>query len=351
MCCDYCYQSDRSGQVMPVRVAEQALGMSRHAFGPGASLDLLFFGGEPLLAFDRLREIHRRVVDVASSGRFSVRPAVCTNGTLMTTDVWNFLRENDFRVTVSLDGIGPAQDSHRRLNSGEGSFDRLRFLLERPVDELAETRLHLVISPDTFSLLPESLNSLMARGFRHFLFSPDQKACWPPEIRDSLEKTFFAIGEGYDQALDAGVPLVYSFIEEKVRRFLRPAGDKAGICGFGQGEVAVTPAGDVFPCERIIGGGSSSPFFLGNLEEWSPGGFDPLVAGDRLARAAVRFRRCGVPEPCVNCEIEPYCTNYCSCTNFAASGNILMPNETVCLFEKLFVAVAARSAKRAVSHA
>jgi len=79
-----------------------------------------FYGGEPLIRFGLVKNIVAFFEE-----RFSGNPQyfVNTNGTYLTREKFNFLRDNRFMVRVSLDGPKEIHDRNRKDLFGEGTFD------------------------------------------------------------------------------------------------------------------------------------------------------------------------------------------------------------------------------------
>ena len=88
-----------------------------------------FYGGEPLLEFDLIKKCVAYAKTRVEGKR--IRFAMTTNGTLLTDEIADYLAENDFMLSVSIDGSKKEHDSNRRFASGEGSFDTIMGNLER----------------------------------------------------------------------------------------------------------------------------------------------------------------------------------------------------------------------------
>jgi uncharacterized protein len=83
-----------------------------------------FYGGEPLLRFDLIRQIVRYAREKFSN--WKLRFSITTNGTLLNQDVIDFLILHNFSVTISLDGPVENHDAKRVYSNGKGSFDKIR---------------------------------------------------------------------------------------------------------------------------------------------------------------------------------------------------------------------------------
>lgn len=112
--CVYCYAEDYNCEQMSFEVAKQAINLAAKS---GEEFVLQFSGGEPLLAFDLLREIALYV-------EFEKIPAIMqlqTNGSLLTEYRANFLRTHHIGIGISLDGRPKINDRMRLLKDGKGA--------------------------------------------------------------------------------------------------------------------------------------------------------------------------------------------------------------------------------------
>jgi len=82
-----------------------------------------FYGGEPLLCFDLIKEGTEYAVTLSRMYKKNVKFRVTTNFTLITKDMMRFLLENNFNVTVSLNGPKEIHDKERVFKGGGGTFD------------------------------------------------------------------------------------------------------------------------------------------------------------------------------------------------------------------------------------
>lgn len=85
-------------------------------------LDIGFYGGEPLIAFNLIKQVVE-YSKVKAEGKI-VRFHMTTNGTLLTEKIMDFLEENKFSIMISLDGPKEIHDRNRVFaHNGKGSFD------------------------------------------------------------------------------------------------------------------------------------------------------------------------------------------------------------------------------------
>ncbi|MCL2153504.1 MAG: Cys-rich peptide radical SAM maturase CcpM [Oscillospiraceae bacterium] len=141
--CGYCaysgiYQGQRthSNKRMSLETAFKAIDFFLERNGELSEVVIGFYGGEPLLEFELIKEC----VDYAKSmveGK-RIRFNMTTNGTLLSDDVVDYLSENDFDLSISLDGSKTEHDTNRKFANGDGSFDLIISNVRRIADRYPE---------------------------------------------------------------------------------------------------------------------------------------------------------------------------------------------------------------------
>jgi len=160
MRCSYCYQHAQGVRNMSWRTLRASLDFALRSSNP--RLNLLFYGGEPLLRFAQIR---RAVAHAASrtSDRKRFRYELVTNGLLLSPDKADFLEENNFTVLLSFDGPGS------QAARGAGTFERLESLVERL--KVRNPRLFndlltvvVTVTPRTIQYLASSVDYFIGNG-------------------------------------------------------------------------------------------------------------------------------------------------------------------------------------------
>ena len=125
--CPYCFENHKAGIMSPavqdgvVALAEKMLDVS-HA----GKLDVVWFGGEPLLAPDVIKALSERLMEAAGARRVEYTASVITNGYLLTQSIADMLdRVKVESVQITIDGIGASHDATRHLAGGGPTFDTI----------------------------------------------------------------------------------------------------------------------------------------------------------------------------------------------------------------------------------
>lgn len=148
LACRYCYASGQDPRMMTWETAHRAIDL---VAAGGVPFILQFSGGEPLLALPLLH----RIVDYIRTNRIRVRMDLQTNGTLITEETADFLRDADIGIGVSLDGRPAVHDALRCRSDGSGTsvsvVAGIRCLAQRGV----EIGLTCVVTAENVAVLPD----------------------------------------------------------------------------------------------------------------------------------------------------------------------------------------------------
>ncbi|WP_432664978.1 Cys-rich peptide radical SAM maturase CcpM [Wukongibacter baidiensis] len=125
--CSYCSFSgiynDRvhSDKQMSLEVAKKGIDFMISNSLESPRLDVGFYGGEPLLRFDLIKECVSYAKQQGQGKEVTFH--MTTNGTLLRDEVVDFLVENNFKLLISIDGPEEIHDKNRRFASNnKGTF-------------------------------------------------------------------------------------------------------------------------------------------------------------------------------------------------------------------------------------
>ena len=220
--CSYCHQRPAVDSGRTMSDVEIRDGLSRCAelcTDLSKPVDILIYGGEPLLAFDQCRKIFELTSQESSLFRQNVRLSFTTSGYGLTTEQVKIMRDHDVFVIVSLDGIGGQNDKVRVSKSGDSAY----MIAGRALDMLKNTGCRIGISVTlgwhNIENLEENLTFLLDRfepddiGLNAFLHSSGDKS---NKFQLDAETAFSAIVEGMNICRKLSV-----FAEQPFRR-LKP---------------------------------------------------------------------------------------------------------------------------------
>lgn len=336
--CTYCYNGTKFNRTMPWEVAEKAI---RAALSkpPGPVFDLSFFGGEPLIRLDLVRQC----VDLAASllPAFAPQPRLRvlmnTNGTLIDDDALALLRPNpswQSTVFVSLDGTREVHDQHRVRVDGTGSYDDVVAGIRRMLDAGISVVVMAVVGTKTARLVGESLRSFLSLGVRNVTFNIDYRDAWDD---GSIADLRVGLREAGDVMLDvfrAGSAPLVDPIHTKILSHMTGGLPCASRCTL-DNEVAVAPSGRLYPCAQMIGEDDSDRLVIGDVDTWI----------DRARVEKLQKAKNAVEPVCAPCAVRERCQSHCGCRHLALTGELGRIDAVLCETELAMIEEADRVAQ------
>jgi uncharacterized protein len=140
--CHYCFETNKSGGIMSDKTIDNLIAfVKKHEYAKG--INLTWYGGEPLLAFDTIKKILPRLKTEINIPLTS--HSIITNGYYFSDKVIDFFKKYPLNeIQITLDGNKQRHDSIRKQkHTGEGSFERIMSNIEIILTNL----------PDTFSAI------------------------------------------------------------------------------------------------------------------------------------------------------------------------------------------------------
>ena len=330
--CSYCfasqgkYHGDRA--LMSFEVGRQALDFLMDHSGSRRNLEVDFFGGEPLMNFDVVKDLvaYARSVEKVRGKNF--RFTLTTNGMLIDDEVIDFANRECHNVVLSLDGRKEIHDRFRKDYAGNGSWDRIVPKFRRLVEArggrgyyMRGTFTHA--NPDFL----EDVRTMLDLGFTELSMEP--VVCAPGDPAALTEEDLHVVMAQYE---DLARLLVQRRREGRPFTFYHYMIDLSGGpcvykrisgCGSGTEYMAVTPWGDLYPCHQFVG---EESFRLGDV-------WQGVTAPDTQAD----FAACNVyaREECRTCWARLYCSGGCAANGYHATGSVRGVYQTGCeLFRK-----------------
>ncbi len=227
--------------------------MLLHDVPNGGDFKFTFLGGEPLLAPDALRVIHRFAKLQVAGRNIRLKFDIVTNGTLVTPKNAELLASMNCHVTVSLDGPPEVNDLSRPTKAGKGST-------AKALEGLA----NLVAVKDRLGSL--AVGSVFGQ---HFTDVVATYKFLQPMALDSI-RFDFAVGEGdgeasakYVEGLSTVADMAFDLGGEgELRRlsmfdqYFRVLDAKKRIrnhCGAGKTHLHVDTRGSLTTCQWFVG--------------------------------------------------------------------------------------------------
>ncbi len=330
--CEYCfasqgkYHGDRA--LMPLEVGKRSLDFLVENSGKRTNLEVDFFGGEPLMNWEVVKEIVKYGRELEKIHNKNFRFTLTTNGVLLNDDVIDFANKEMHNVVLSLDGRREVHDHLRKTVNGKGSYDmivpKFQHFIERRGDHGYYMRGTFTHNNVDFT---NDIFHMADLGFTELSMEP--VVCKPEDPYALTEEDLPKLFEQYEilatemlrrEKKGKGFTFYHYMIDLKGGPCIYK---RISGCGSGTEYMAVTPWGELFPCHQFVG---DEKYSLGNI-------WDGVLNKD----AQNEFKLCNAyaREECRDCWAKLYCSGGCAANSYHATGSITGIYEYGCkLFRK-----------------
>ena len=260
--CEYCFadggEYHQIRQLMPFEVGKAAIDFLIKASASRRNLEVDFFGGEPLMNFDVVKQIVTYAEAEGEKHGKNFRFTITTNGVLLDDAKMEFINAHMSNVVLSLDGRKEVNDRVRRRLDGTGCYDSILPRFQKMAESRNQDRYYV---RGTFTRYNKDFYRdvlhLAEKGFQQIsvepVTAPDSA---PYALRD----------EDLDEIYRSYETLAFEMLERRKRgerfNFFHFMIDldqgpcvikRLGGCGSGNEYVAVTPKGEIYPCHQFVG--------------------------------------------------------------------------------------------------
>lgn len=295
---------------------------------------LMFYGGEPLLAWETIVASVNRLEKLNSRVKKKIHYSLATNGSLLTPEKLEFMSRSKFSLQISFDG--PLHDRQRGLGQRGKLESIFRVLKQYPG---ISWKTNTVFSPENISRFHETICYILKLGVPEVLWSlSNALAVSLEEIEKEGKNSINKIWD--DRALD-----IFREQLKRVKDYLLSiydsssaaqlegfrVGARRGLfaCFAGRDRLAVGPEGDIWGCflfhdffKGKKGSAEYRKYFLGRLDECirfnNPSLYslpEDLMLNQENLYTDDRF--------CFQCPELPYC-GICPVAGAVASGSPLL---------------------------
>lgn len=331
LACRYCFAEEGEyhgrRELMPFEVGKAALDFLIAGSGQRRNLEVDFFGGEPLMNWQVVKELvaYGREQEKRCGKKF--RFTLTTNGVLLDDEIMEFCNREMANVVLSIDGRKEVHDKMRPFRKGAGSYD---FIVPK-FQKFAESRgQQKYYARGTFTHFNTDFAAdvlhLADLGFKQISVEP---VVAPPEEPYAIKESDLPqLFEEYDK-LAAEMARRhkngedFNFFHFMIDLEGGPCvAKRLSGCGSGTEYLAVTPWGDLYPCHQFVG---NEKFLLGNVSE-----------GITRPGICDAFKCCNVyaKPKCRECFARFYCSGGCAANAYNFTGDITGAYDVGCELER-----------------
>lgn len=319
LACKYCFaeEGEYHGRraLMSFEVGKKALDFLVANSGNRVNLEVDFFGGEPLMNWQVVKELVAYGRSLEEPNKKKFRFTLTTNGVLLDEEILEFANKEMANIVLSIDGRKEIHDFMRPFRGGQGSYERIMPKFQKAAESRNQMNYYV---RGTFT----HHNLDFAKDVLHLADLGFEQISVEPVVADET-KEYAIRKEDIPAILEEYDKLALALIERKKAgkgvNFFHFMIDLSGGpcvakrlsgCGSGTEYLAVTPWGDFYPCHQFVG---QEQFLMGNVEEG-------------ITNTAIRdeFKGCNVyaKETCKECFAKFYCSGGCAANSYHFHGNI-----------------------------
>ncbi len=331
LACRYCFAEEGEyhgrRELMSYEVGKAALDFLIANSGNRRNLEVDFFGGEPLMNFQVVKDLVAYGREQEKLHNKNFRFTLTTNGVLLNDDIMEFANKEMSNVVLSIDGRKEVHDFMRPFPKGAGSYDLIIPKFQKFAESRNQTNYYVRGTFTHHNLdFSKDVLHLADLGFEQISVEPVvaqetedyaiQEADLPKlfEEYDNLAKEMIARHkEGKD----------FNFFHFMIDLEGGPCvAKRLSGCGSGTEYLAVTPWGDLYPCHQFVG---NDKFYMGNVFE-----------GVKNTEIREEFRGCNVyaKEKCRDCFAKFYCSGGCAANSYNFHGDINNAYDIGCKLQK-----------------
>jgi uncharacterized protein len=329
--CAYCFASTgdfgTGRKLMSFETGKKAFDFLIEKSGNRQNLEVDFFGGEPLMNFDVVKQLVEYGNQLGKEHNKNFRFTITTNGLLLDDEKIDFINKEMKNVVLSIDGRKEVNDKLRVRVDGSGCYDKIVPLYKKLVEKRGDqeyyvrgtfTKYNQDFSDDVFALLDEGFDQISVEPVVGD--STDPYALTEKEL-PNIFREYDRLSKRILEYEKSGKK--FNFFHFMIDLDQGPCAIKRMRgCGCGNEYIAITPDGDIYPCHQFVG---MEDYKMGNLDD---GTFNPEMKKE-FAKAHIYTK-----QECRECWARFYCSGGCNANNYEHMGNILKSYKIACELEK-----------------
>lgn len=324
--CRYCFADEGAyhskREMMSEETAKKAIDFLIENSGNRKVLEVDFFGGEPLMNFEVIKNTVYYAKEKAAALNKKFLFTTTTNALLLNDEIIEFFNEEMENVVLSLDGRKEVHDSIRKSVNGKGTYDLIIDKIKNFVKSRGDKNYYV---RGTFTAKNLDFGNdvlfIADNGFDSISMEPVVTDIEDLQIK---EEHLPAIKAEYERLADE---YLKRYAEGKGFNFFHFNIDLEGgpclskrvsACGAGNEYFSVVPNGDLYPCHQFAG---DKKFYLGSVYD----GITHPEIREKFKNSCLFTRK-----KCENCFAKFICSGGCSANNYHFNGDIEDPYEMTC---------------------
>lgn len=323
LACRYCFvdKSSHASSMMTFDTAKRAIDFLLETSSPDSMLQIDFFGGEPLLNKDLIKQC----VEYAESSGRALKFTLTTNAVLLDEEILNWLNEKKISLILSLDGNKEINDKNRGGTAGNSHWDAvlsniLRVIKTRDGKDYYVRATYTADAPELCSVAKFFVDNGIyrfsleaAKGSAEYDWAVGAQQV--KQIENEYEKLAKMI---FDYCV-AGLPIDFFHFNVYLDTPLCAPRRLSG-CGAGVEYISVSPEGELYPCHQL------------HFENFKAGDLNSGISQE--TRDKFSSSTIAVKKGCSECWARFYCSGGCHAASYFRSGDINIPDPIECELQR-----------------
>lgn len=329
--CEYCFASKGNfggnRELMSFDIGKKAIDFLIKESGDRHNLEVDFFGGEPLMNFDVVKQIVNYARSIEKKHNKNFRFTITTNGILLDDEKIDFINREMSNVVLSIDGRKEVNDRLRKTVNGKDSYSVIVPKFQKLVSQRGDKDYYTRGTFTKYNLdFTEDVLHLADLGFDQISVEP---VVSDPRLDYSINE------EDLERVFAEYEKLAKTILEKRKQgknfnffHFMIDLNQGPCVikrlrgCGCGNEYVAITPNGDIYPCHQFVG-----------EENWKMGN---LIDESFNRDLKTQFGKTNVytKPDCKDCWAKFYCSGGCAANSFKYQKDISRSHKLSCELEK-----------------
>ena len=331
MSCGYCYSPPAKRNDMSRDTAFRCIDFIATDYP--VNTGIIFFGGEPLLKKDLIRE----TIQYAEEKQGYYHYKVTTNGVLLDEEFLKYAGSVKLRISISIDGNRQAHDTFRRFTDGKPTFQVLERKIALLLNYQPYAKCLMTVSPETVPYYADSIAYLVKSGFKYIIVSLNYAGNWTDHALNELKQQYRRISKLYEQLMMEEKKVYFSPFEMKLASHIRQHNFECYQCHIAQEQISIAHDGKIYPCVQFVKDGiSNTAYAIGSVFD----GMD-CVRQKQLYTASKEQ-----DANCAGCAYNSRCNNKCSCLSWQLTGELNKVTPLICESERILIPVVDKLGER-----
>lgn len=342
LACRYCFVNQNIER-MPYETALEATKfLINNSKETGYIPNITFFGGEPLLEWDRVIVPLTKYIREEYKEKFNL--SITSNCILMTDDKLRFMKENNIGLLFSIDGDRETQDINRPFHNGKGSFDVLKdkipMILKYYPNMTFRATIHKPTAKNTFS----NMKFAIEQGYSNMFFIPNVFDEWNEEDKNILMQQLSLFGDYFIKNARHGKIIHLNNLDRLFPKIIqinnahRKNLKKVLLnhkCGLGTGTGAcISTDGKIYACQEMVT--NDDVFMIGDIYNGEN------IEKRKALSSMFNSQKVHGLNDCNGCKLDRICDGACVANNYLWSKDLNRIPDMYCYWQQILLDEAIR---------